>query len=587
MSLSIGKTLAWTELKLARFFFQPNLREMFNQDPNRGQDFQVANEHMVLDYSRQLVTRGIMKKLFKLARKSGLEGKIKAMFEGEKINVTENSGDTKGRAVLHTALRNLLGIEDPEKAPVYLDGKNVMVEVKKVLNQVRQFSQEVLSGERKGATGKPIKNIVAIGIGGSYLGPEYLAEACKPYGKEGMNLVFVANVDGTDFARKTAGLDPEETMFVIISKTFTTAETIMNAETAKNWMLESLKDKAEAAEIIKKHFVAVSTAKKLVEKFGIDSENMFEFWDWVGGRFSATSAVGALPLSLFMGYENFQKVLAGAYFMDQHFLNTPLEKNIPVIAALLDIWNIDFMKFPYRAILPYSQAYMKYAPYCQQGEMESNGKGVDLNNDWVNIETGEIVYGEPGTNGQHSFYQLLHQGKIVPADFYAFIKAQYPEFQKHHDELMTNVFAQADALAFGKNEFEVIRDFIEDYKKKHDGQEPTVEIINEFKATLMNHKIFKGNRPSNVFLMMDQDPFAAGMMLALLEHRVAVKGFIWNINSFDQWGVELGKILGKDMGRRMKLWKANQADPAVYQGLNSSTALLLKYYLEEKLPTAS
>lgn len=538
-------TAAWSRLAAIKQAGIPSAKALMAADPRRVSDLSVRTDKVFFNYSRQLVDGKVMSELFGLAQETGVPAKIEAMFGGEKINATE------GRAVLHTALRNLPGIEDPKAAPVLVDGQNVMIGVKEVLGKVEKFSAEIHNGTRLGATGKKIKNIVAIGIGGSYLGPEYLAEACKPYAKEDMNLVFVANVDGTDFARKTAGLDPEETLVIVISKTFTTAETMMNARTAREWMLAGLaKKKIEQAEIIKKHFVAVSTAEKLVQEFGIDPENMFGFWDWVGGRFSATSAVGGLPLSLFLGYENFHKILKGAYWMDRHFAEAPLERNIPVIAALIDIWNINFLGYKTRAILPYSQALMEYAPHCQQVEMESNGKSVDISGRPVDYATGESVFGEPGTNGQHSFYQLIHQGtEIIPADFIGFCQAQVPELAAHHRELMTNFLAQPQALLLGKTD-----------------ENPA--------------KCFSGDRPTNTFLLGAQDPFAAGLLLALLEHRVAVKGFVWGINSFDQFGVELGKKLGVDIRTRFGLYNANPDDPAVSAGLDQATVLELKYYLE-------
>ncbi|MFH1386607.1 MAG: glucose-6-phosphate isomerase [bacterium] len=504
------------------------LKEAFAADPTRGETFSVKAPHLYFDYSRQRITKENLAFLLKLAEEKGLKAKIKAMFAGEKINRTEN------RSVLHVALR---------------DFSNMKPEVKEVLDKIEKFSGEVLSGKRLGVTGKKLKNIVSIGIGGSYLGPEYLAVALKPYAQAGMKLIFVANIDGTDFKEKTEDLNPEETLFIIVSKTFTTAETMHNARTAKAWLLKGLNNNPEA---IKKHFAAVSTAKDKVEAFGIDPANMFGFWDWVGGRFSATSAVGALPLSLYLGFANFKKVLEGAHWMDQHFLNTPLEKNIPVLCGLIDMWNINHLGFKTRALLPYSQGLAKLPAHTQQVEMESNGKSVDIEGNPLTIETGEVVFGEPGTNGQHSFYQLIHQGtQIIPCDFIGFIKPQY-EFAKdpetgvtHHEELMTNFFAQPDALAFGKEDGNLAKNFT-------------------------------GNRPSSSLLLEELNPFTAGLLLAWTEHRAAVKGFIWNINSFDQFGVELGKKLGVDI--RNRTIKKN-AD-----GLNSSTKILLNSFLQAKLP---
>ncbi|MEA3493414.1 MAG: glucose-6-phosphate isomerase [Candidatus Margulisiibacteriota bacterium] len=489
--------------------------------------FTVKTEHAYFDFSRQLVTSDVMQSLFELAKERNLKDKIEAMFKGDKINKTEN------RSVLHVALRS---------------GENPEVEA--VLAKIKSFSEEVLSGKRTGATGKKLKNIVSIGIGGSYLGPEYFAVALRPYAQKDMNLIFVANVDGTDFAEKTAGLDPAETLIIIVSKTFTTAETMLNADTAKKWILDGLENHPEA---IKKHFAAVSTAKDKVKAFGIDAENMFGFWDWVGGRFSATSAVGAVPLSLYLGFDNFKKILDGAKWMDEHFRNVPFEQNIPVISALIDIWNINFLGLKTRALLPYSQGLAKLPAHTQQVEMESNGKRVDLEGNPIDFDTGEVVFGEPGTNGQHSFYQLLHQGaQIIPSDFVGFIKPQYQlgkstdKTVTHHQELMTNFLAQPDALAFGKKDSNPAKDF-------------------------------PGNRPSSSMLLEELNPFTAGLLLAWTEHRAATKGFIWGINSFDQEGVQLGKVLGKDHRRRML--EFNSSGKVDVKGLSPSTAAMLKRIL--------
>lgn len=543
--MSITKSITWQKLKnLAQPILQKKffLKQQFESNLDRALQMSIYTPKIIMDYSRQLVTSEIIDNLIHLANEANLKEKIEAMFNGEKINITEN------RAVLHTALRNF------SNNPVFVDGKDVMPQIKSVLNKIEGFTNKVHSGDFLGSTGKKIRNIVSIGIGGSYLGPEYLAEACVPFAKDGMKLFFVANVDGTDFIRKTAFLNPEETLFVIISKTFTTAETIKNAQTAKRWLTSRLGDHSE---VIRKHFIAVSTNEQKVREFGIDTKNMFEFWDFVGGRFSATSAVGGVPLSLYLGFDNFKRILEGAYYMDCHFRSEPFQNNIPVMSALLDIWNINFLGFNTRAILPYAQAYSKYAPHCQQTEMESNGKSVLIDGTKVDFNTGEIVFGEPGTNGQHSFYQLLHQGtNIIPADFIGFIKPQY-DFDKnseitHHEELMSNFFAQPDALAFGQ-----------------ESENP--------------HRFFSGNRPSTIYLLKEQDPFSAGLLLALLEHRVAVKGFIWGINSFDQFGVELGKKLGIDIRERISRFKSNCNAPNVYEGLNSSTEKLLRVFLQGNL----
>ena len=539
----VNQSSAWIQLSNLVANIKINLKHEFKINSNRSNDFSIATQHMFYDFSRQLINPPLFRGLTKFAQETGLKQKIRTMFSGEKINETE------GRAVAHWALRMPPG----ERATV--DNKNMSSEIQAVLQKIKTFTEEIHSGKRFGVTGKKIKNIVSIGIGGSYLGPEYLAEACKPYAKEGMNLVFVANVDGTDFVTKTAGLNPEETLFVIVSKTFTTAETMMNARTAKKWMLENLKGKTPDSDIIKKHFVAVSTAKEKVEAFGIDSENMFVFWDWVGGRYSATSAVGGVPLSLYLGFDNFEKILEGAHWMDNHYRTEPFTRNIPVISALIDVLNTNFYGYTTRALLPYSQLLSKLALHTQQVEMESNGKSVDIYGRPVEFSTGEVVFGEPGTNGQHSFYQLIHQGtQIIPCDFIGFIEPSYPvgEMTKdtvdHHHELMTNFLAQPDALAFGK-----------------DSDDPA--------------RFFSGNRPSSSLLLQKLDPFTAGLLLAWTEHRAATKGFIWGINSFDQFGVELGKKLG------VTVREAMLGDEKAQGTFNSSTKRMFDAIMEGKLPS--
>ncbi len=544
VTLQIDRSPAWKKLKAAAKDGSLKLTRLFTSDPERPPHFSIATEHAYFDFSRQLVDRKVMRLLLQLAAAAGLKDNIAGMFSGRKINVTE------GRAALHIALRNR------SNSPIAVDGRDVMPEVNSVLARIEQFSEKVLKGEHLGVTGKKIKNIISIGIGGSYLGPEYLATALRPYARDGMNLVFIANIDGTDFFEKVRGLDPEETLVIVVSKTFTTAETMQNARTAKKWLLQGLKDHPEA---VKKHFAAVSTARDKVISFGIDPENMFGFWDWVGGRFSATSAVGALPLSLYLGFKNFKKILEGASWMDQHFLNEPFDKNIPVISALLDIWNINFLGYKTRALLPYSQGLAKLPAHTQQVEMESNGKSVDIEGRPIKFMTGEVVFGEPGTNGQHSFYQLIHQGRqIIPCDFIGFIKPSYfsnldqETHVTHHEELMTNFFAQPDALAFGKKD---------EYLPKN----------------------FSGNRPSSSLLLDILNPFTAGLLLALTEHRAAAKGFIWGINSFDQFGVELGKKLGVKI--REEILKHHN-DPA-YRASNKdypASSITLNAFLNSKLP---
>ena len=527
-----------------------NLRQEFALDPHRFQSLSITfDKDIIFDFSRQLVTKEIIKQLYALAEAQKVREKIQDMFQGKKINITEN------RAVLHTALRNLSG-----KA-VEVDGKNIMPEVKAVLSQIKDFSEKIHQKKCLGVTGKPFKNIVAIGIGGSYLGPEFVAEANRVYAKPGMKLRFLANVDGTDFAQKTEDLNPEETLMVVISKTFTTAETMMNAKTCKQWMLSSLNNHPET---VKKHFVAISTNIKAVTEFGIDPTNIFSFWDWVGGRFSVCSAVGGVPLSLYLGYENFEGLLSGAHKMDTHFIEAPLEENIPITLGLLGIWNNNFLGYNCQALLPYCQALNRFAAHIQQVDMESNGKRVNCEGKVMPITTGPVNFGQPGTNGQHSFYQLIHQGQIVPADFIGFIKPQYEVGEKsasavdHHQELMSNFFAQPDALAFGKTE-----------------QEVREEGVPEF---LVPHKTFPGNRPSSLLLFPKLTPETTGMLLAIYEHRTAVEGFIWGINSFDQWGVELGKVLGKNIRKRIQEYNGDPKKKVTE--FNPSTNNLLQIFLD-------
>jgi glucose-6-phosphate isomerase len=433
------------------------------------------------------------------------------MFRGEKINVTEN------RAVLHVALRNRSG------EPVYVDGRDVMPDVRAVLDKMAAFSNRIRSGDWRGHTGRPIRNVVNIGIGGSDLGPVMAYEALKPYTDRELTFRFVSNIDGTHFAEATRDLDPAETLFIVASKTFTTLETMTNAETAKAWLLKALGDERAVA----RHFVALSTAKRLVARFGIDAEaNMFEFWDWVGGRYSLPSAIG-LPLMIAIGPDNFLRMLDGYHRMDEHFRRTPLERNIPVVLGLLGMWYNNFFGAASHAILPYDQYLHRFAAYFQQGDMESNGKSTTLAGEKAQWQTGPIVWGEPGTNGQHAFYQLLHQGtKLVPADFIAFAKSQNP-LGDHHVKLMANVFAQTEALAFGKTAQEV---------RAEGTPEP-----------LVAHKVFEGNRPTNTILADRLDAATLGTLIAMYEHKIYVQGVLWRINSFDQWGVELGKVLAKEI----------------------------------------
>jgi glucose-6-phosphate isomerase len=490
------------------------MRELFAKDPARFDNFSLRFEEILFDYSKNIITDTTRALLLALARECGVAEGIKAMFGGEKINATEN------RAVLHVALRNLSG------KPMLTDGKDVMPEVLAVLNKMERFCGKVHSGEWKGYTGKPIRYIVNIGIGGSDLGPVMVTEALKPYWKPGIQTYFVSNVDGTHIAETLKKVTPEETLFLIASKTFTTQETMTNALTARNWFLGHAKDEAHVA----KHFAALSTNEKAVTAFGIDPVNMFEFWDWVGGRYSLWSAIG-LSIALTIGFDHFKALLEGAYAVDQHFENTPFEENIPVIMALIGLWYGNFFGTATEAILPYDQYMHRFAAYFQQGNMESNGKYVDRNGKAVNYETGPVVWGEPGTNGQHAFYQLIHQGtRIIPCDFIAPAISHNP-IGDHHVKLLSNFFAQTEALMNGKTAAEVTAEL-------QKANTPENEI-----AKLVPFKVFTGNRPTNSFLVKEITPRSLGSLVALYEHKIFVQGVIWNIYSFDQWGVELGKQL--------------------------------------------
>ena len=486
-----------------------HLRELFADHPDRAEQFTVEDCGLLLDYSKNRVTEKTMRLLLILAEAAGLKDAIERMFTGEKINTTE------GRAVLHTALRNR------SDKPVNVDGENVMVKVRQVLDQMAAFAKKVRSGAWTGHTGKPIRNVVNIGIGGSDLGPVMAYEALRPYTDRKLTVRFVSNVDGTHLAEATRDLVPEETLFIVASKTFTTQETMTNAECARAWLLESLEDEAAIA----KHFVALSTNGVKVAEFGIDAEhNMFEFWDWVGGRYSLPSAIG-LPVMIAIGPENFFRMLDGYHAMDRHFRETPFERNMPVLLGLLGIWYNNFFDCASHAILPYDQYLCRFAAYFQQGDMESNGKYVTVDGERVSWQTGPIIWGEPGTNGQHAFYQLLHQGtKVVPADFIGFVKSHNP-IGDNHPKLMANFFAQTEALAFGKSREAVLGEGTPD--------------------ELVPHKVFEGNRPTNTIMAELLDPETLGKLIALYEHKIFVQGIIWQINSFDQWGVELGKVLAK------------------------------------------
>ncbi len=490
------------------------IAELFAKDGDRFAKFSATfDDQMLVDFSKNRITEETLAKLLDLAKETDLSGAIKSMFSGEKINRTED------RAVLHVALRNR------SNTPIVVDGKNVMPEVNAVLEKMKSFSEAIISGQWKGYTGKAITDVVNIGIGGSDLGPFMVTEALRPY-KNHLNMHFVSNVDGTHIAETLKTLNPETTLFLVASKTFTTQETMTNAHSARDWFLASAVDQKHVA----KHFAALSTNGKAVSEFGIDTANMFEFWDWVGGRYSLWSAIG-LSIILSVGFDNFVELLSGAHAMDQHFSTTPAEKNLPVLLALIGIWYNNFYGTETEAILPYDQYMHRFAAYFQQGNMESNGKYVDRNGDKVAHQTGPIIWGEPGTNGQHAFYQLIHQGtKVVPCDFIAPAITHNP-LTDHHPKLLSNFFAQTEALAFGKSR-EVVE---QEYRDQ--GKDPaTLDYVVPF-------KVFEGNRPTNSILLREITPYSLGALIALYEHKIFTQGAILNIFTFDQWGVELGKQL--------------------------------------------
>ena len=525
------------------------LREAFAEDSKRAAKFTVEAAGLTLDYSKNLITPDLMKSLFALAKASDLKNAVKEMFAGKKINRLE------GRPVLHTALRNRSG------KPVMVDGENVMTDVNTVLKKMAVFSEKVRSGKWKGFTGKRIKNIVNIGIGGSDLGPAMAVKALAHYSDRSLRFAFVSNVDATHFHEETLGMDPEETLFIVESKTFTTQETMANAETARKWLLKSLKNKDAVA----KHFVAVSTAAKEVSAFGIDTKNMFEFWNWVGGRYSLPSAIG-LPLMLAIGAKKFDEFLGGMYEMDTHFAEAPLEKNLPAILALLGILYNNFHGAQTHAVLPYDQYLARFPAYLQQLDMESNGKSVGKDGKRVTYETGPIIWGEPGTNGQHAFYQLIHQGtKVIPADFIGFCKSLNSQYGDHHDKFMANFFAQTQALAFGKTAEEVRAD----PKTAKDAKDAKCAGISVDELVPFN--VFEGNRPTNTILADKLTPAILGALIALYEHKVFAQGVIWNVYSFDQWGVQLGKVLAANV-----LEAINSAKGAANS--DSSTAALIARY---------
>jgi glucose-6-phosphate isomerase len=517
-----------------------HLRQLFADDPKRGQRMAVEAGGLYLDYSKNRVTDETLKLLLQLAAESSMRARIDAMFSGEKINVTEK------RAVLHVALRA------PKNESILVDGNNVVPEVHAVLDRMADFSNRVRSGEWKGHTGKRIRNVINIGIGGSDLGPVMAYEALKHYSERSMSFRFVSNVDGSDFAEAVEDLDSAETLFIVSSKTFTTLETMTNAQTARAWSLAGLGGDEKS---VAKHFVAVSTNATEVSKFGIDTANMFGFWDWVGGRYSMDSAIG-LSTMIAVGAENFRAMLSGFHEMDEHFRTAPFEANLPVLMGLLAVWNNDFLGADTVAVLPYEQYLKRFPAYLQQLTMESNGKHVTLDGKAINKDTGPIYWGEPGTNGQHSFYQLIHQGtSLIPCDFIGFAKTLNP-LGRHHDMLLANVFAQTEALAFGKTPEQVKAEGTPDW--------------------LVPHRVFEGNRPSNTILAERLNPETLGKLIALYEHSVFTQGVIWNIDSFDQWGVELGKVLAQRIIPELE----NPAEPVLNH--DSSTNTLIRRYRKLK-----
>lgn len=538
------QTNAWQNLEehFANNDFE--LRELFQNNPNRFREFSVQRDGYLFDFSKNLINDQTLELLLKLADETELKEAVEAMFIGEKINETEN------RAVLHTALR------DFSDAPLMVDGEDIKPLIRRVLAQMKDFSGKVISGSHKGFSGREITDVVNIGIGGSDLGPVMVCSALKHF-KTRLNVHFVSNVDGNHIAETLKSLDPETTLFIIASKTFTTQETMTNAASAKDWFL-----KKGQPDDVAKHFVALSTNVKSVKEFGIAEENIFEFWDWVGGRYSLWSAIG-LSIVLAVGYDNFEQLLKGANETDNHFRTADFKENVPVLMALLGIWYRNFYGAGTYAILPYSQYLDRFAAYLQQGDMESNGKSVDRNGEYVDYETGPIIWGEPGTNGQHAFYQLIHQGtELIPADFLAYVKS-CNEVSDHQDKLLANFFAQTEALAFGKNEAEVTAEMQASGKSSDEIEK------------LLNYKVFSGDSPTNSFIFNELTPYSLGQLIALYEHKIFVQGVIWNIFSFDQFGVELGKVLaGKILAELEAKGEISSHD--------SSTNGLMNYYLAQK-----
>jgi len=539
-------TKAWEDLESHFANNDFELRTLFKYNPERFKEFSLETEDLLFDYSKNLIDSRTLDLLLKLAEETQLKEAIGQMFSGEKINETEN------RAVLHTALR------DFSETPILVDSENIKPAIKKVLNQMKSFSEKVISGEHKGFSGKEITDVVNIGIGGSDLGPVMVCSALKHF-KTRLDVHFVSNVDGNHIAEVLKNLNPETTLFIVASKTFTTQETMTNAQSAKYWFLKSRANEADVA----KHFVALSTNTEKVNEFGILAENTFEFWDWVGGRYSLWSAIG-LSIVLAVGYDNFEHLLKGAEATDIHFKTKDFKENIPVLMGLLGIWYRNFYAAGTYAILPYSQYLDRFAAYLQQGDMESNGKSVDRNGDFVEYETGPIIWGEPGTNGQHAFYQLIHQGtELIPSDFIAFSKS-CNDVSDHQDKLLANFFAQTEALAFGKTEEEVLVEL--------ENQGLSEEDIEK----LINYKIFVGNTPTNSILIKELTPYTLGQLIAFYEHKIFVQGVIWNVFSFDQFGVELGKVLANKILSQLK-------DNQDVTSHDSSTNGLMNYYKKSKL----
>ncbi len=538
------QSAAWS--KLNQHFEQINqtsLKALFQDDANRAAGFQIKWNDFLVDYSKNIITKETLDYLLQLADEVQLKEAIGKYFSGENINQTE------GRAVLHTALRA------PKNATVLVDGANVMLEVNAVKEKIKEFTNEVLSGKRKGFTGKAFTDVVNIGIGGSDLGPNMVVDALEFY-KNHHNVHFVSNVDGDHVMEVIKKLNPETTLFVIVSKTFTTQETLTNSETIKAWFLQSA-----PKESVAQHFVAVSTNIQKVKEFGIDENNIFPMWDWVGGRFSLWSAVG-LSISLAVGYSNFEKLLQGANEMDEHFKTASFDKNIPVILALLSVWYNNFFGAESEALIPYTQYLRKLAPYLQQGFMESNGKSVDRNGNPVDYQTGTIIWGEPGTNSQHAFFQLIHQGtKLIPTDFIGFIKPLHGN-QDHHDKLMSNFFAQTEALMNGKTAEQVNAEFVKQ------------GVSTEKAAVIAPFKVFTGNKPTNTLLIDKLTPESLGALIAMYEHKIFVQGVVWNIFSYDQWGVELGKQLANSILEEINTKKVGNHD--------GSTSALLQYFFDKK-----